>query len=96
MFANKKLPKNTNEHKYIYIVIVCYSVTMNKVFVVGVVLLMVCVVAVCVINIVEEELIITPISINQEGYSDLYKVECSNKEFYTTYPDRLNFNEVCK
>jgi hypothetical protein len=90
MFVNKIPAKNTNEHKYIYIVIVCYSVTMNKVFVVGVVLLMVCVVAICIINIVEEE---TNLDLDDRVYSgyhervELYYNIDDNTKAYTKSED---------
>lgn len=28
-------------------------------------------------------------------FNELYKIYCQNKTFYTSYPERLNFYEVC-
>ena len=52
---------------------------------------------VIVIERQQDEIKITPINVYEEGseYSDLYKVECGDKKFYTSYPDRLKFEEVC-
>jgi hypothetical protein len=90
MFANKKLPKNTNEHKYIYIVIVCYNVTMNKLFVVGVLIMLVYVVAICIIHIVEDK---TNLDLDDRVYSgyhervELYYNIDDNTKAYTKSED---------
>jgi len=44
------------------------------------------------------EIKITPVYISENisEYSDLYKIQCGDKKFYTSYPDRLNLEDVCK
>jgi hypothetical protein len=71
---------------------------MNKILlIVGVCLLIISSVHIIDIISTKSQIKITPLYISEEGseYSDVYKVDCGSNYFYTSYPDRLNFKEVC-